>query len=53
MCFFKIRLWIGRIERCFKCGKRIWNRNESLYDSLYHERNGGQTEIGHIECVRD
>ena len=37
---FYLRLWIGRIERCYTCGNLIWNREQGLYDSLYHESSG-------------
>ena len=30
----KIRLFIGRPERCFKCGRWMWNRGQSLYLDL-------------------
>jgi hypothetical protein len=36
--FFYLRLWIGRVEKCYKCGSLIWNRKESLYDSLYWKK---------------
>ena len=47
---FYLRLKIGRLERCDICNRIIWNRNESLYDSLYWERSGFEMRISHINC---
>ena len=32
---YNIRIWIGRIEKCSRCGKRMLNRKESLHFDLY------------------
>lgn len=51
--YFNIRLRIGRLERCYKCNRIIWNRAQGLYDSHYYEREvGGKGRIGHIKCKR-
>ena len=36
--FFKIRLFIGRLERCPQCNKIMWNRGINLMDDLYHKQ---------------
>ena len=51
--FFNVRLRIGRLERCYKCGRIIWNEKESLYDSLYYEgERRGKVKIGHLNCKK-
>jgi len=39
---YHLRLWIGRLERCVKCNKYLWNRTVRLYHSLYHTKSEGQ-----------
>lgn len=34
---YKLRLFIGRIERCPQCNRRMWNRGENLHTDLYNE----------------
>lgn len=56
--FYNIRLRIGRPERCFMCGRIIWNRNEGLHFSLYEESQNPNHKrsiklkrtIRHLDC---
>ena len=46
----KIKLWIGRFERCFMCGKIIYLRKDNLEYSLSYEDQGEYVETGCRKC---
>jgi hypothetical protein len=50
---FYLRLWIGRIEKCYKCGKVFWHNKESFYYSYLTEFFGGYIETACKSCSKE